>query len=130
MKQKKLDQENEPESHSTSSSKNYKIFPTDTFRSEAKKLVKKYPSIKDDFMNLKDELKKDPITGNDYMGRGLYKVRMAISGKGQGQSGGARVIIEVEIKDREVYVLHVYDKSYAETLVDEFVANYQRKNYL
>lgn len=78
---------------------------------QAKKLAKKYPLIKEDFRTLQKQLKRDPITGNDFMGRDCYKVRMMITGKSRGQSGGARVIIEVKIIDKKVYVLSVYDKA-------------------
>jgi mRNA-degrading endonuclease RelE of RelBE toxin-antitoxin system len=105
-------------SHSTTSSANYKVIPTDIFISEAKKLAKKYPNIREDFRELQKQLKKDPITGNYSLGQDCYKVRMAISDKNQGESGGARVIIEVKIIAKIVYVLSVFDKSYKENLVD------------
>jgi mRNA-degrading endonuclease RelE of RelBE toxin-antitoxin system len=95
----------------TTSSKNFKIFPTSIFIKQAKRLAKKYPLIKEDFNGLQKQLKHDPITGNDFMGRDCYKIRMMITGKSSGQSGGARVIIEVKIIDRKVYVLSVYDKA-------------------
>jgi hypothetical protein len=94
----------------TTSSTNYKVFPTDIFMGQAKKLAKKFPLIKGDFEELQKQLKKDPITGNDSMGQDCYKVRMKITGKPKGQSGGARVIIEVKVVDKKVYVLAVYDK--------------------
>lgn len=77
---------------------------------QAKKLAKKYPLIKGDFEQLAKQLKDDPMTGNDSMGKDCYKVRMEITGKPKGKSGGARVIIEVKVIDRKVYVLSVYDK--------------------
>lgn len=62
-------------------------------------------------------MKVDPVTGNESLGNELYKVRMAISDKNKGQSGGARVIIQVKIIDRVVYVLDVYDKSDTENKI-------------
>jgi hypothetical protein len=81
--------------------------------------VKKYPLIKEDFSLLQKKLRKDPQTGNDYLGKDCYKVRMQISGKPKGQSGGARVIIEVKIVDKKVYVLSVYDKADKSTLFEK-----------
>ncbi len=86
--------------------------------SEARKLKRKYPNIKNDFFHLSQSLKKDPITGNDYLGKDCYKVRMQISDKNTGESGGARVIIQIKIVDKRVYVLSVYDKSHKGDLLE------------
>lgn len=119
MKSTRLNQDARPPNPSTTSSENYKIFPTENFIKEAKSLKKKYPNIKDDFHELQKQLKKDPITGNDPLGKDCYKVRMTISGKNSGKSGAARVIINVKIIDNEVYVLSVYDKSDKEDIYDK-----------
>lgn len=95
-----------------SSSNKFKVFVTPNFLKEAQDLKKKYPKIKENFLQLKDSLSRDPITGNDNLGKDCYKVRMSIADKNSGQSSGARLIIEVKIIDKEVYVLSVYDKSY------------------
>ncbi|SDW84269.1 hypothetical protein SAMN05444410_106107 [Hydrobacter penzbergensis] len=100
-------------------SKTFKVIPTDNFLSEAKNLLKKYPNIKDDFLAPADMLKCDPITGNDYIGRQCYKVGMQISDKKKGESGAARVIVNIEISDREVYVLSVYDKGNQSTISEK-----------
>lgn len=97
---------------------NYKIIPTPNFLDEAKRLVKKYPNIKTDFLALAKELKKDPITGNDRLIDDCYKVRMQITDKGGGKSGGARVIINLQVKDNVIYLISVYDKSRYETIKD------------
>ncbi len=119
MKSNKLNPERRNRNPSINSLKSYKIIPTDNFISEAKRLVKKYPNIKEDFFELQKYFKKDPITGNDFLGKGCYKVRMAITDKNAGQSGGARVIIEVKIIAQKVYVLSVYDKSEKGNLFDK-----------
>src|SRR5271154_3355981 len=119
MKLNKSKQERKKQSLSKNSSANYKIIPTDIFISEAKKLAKKYPNIKDDFFELQKILKKDPITGNISLGKDCYKVRMAISDKNSRQSGGARVIIEVKVINKRVYILSVYDKGEKGDLFDK-----------
>lgn len=97
---------------------NYKIIPTQNFLDEAKVLLKKYPNIKKDFLNLAKELKKDPITGNDRLIDDCYKVRMQITDKGSGKSGGARVIVNVQVINKEVYVISVFDKGKFSTIAD------------
>lgn len=119
MKLNKSKQERKKQNLSKNSSANYKIIPTNIFISEAKKLAKKYPNIKDDFFELQKILKKDPITGNISLGKDCYKVRMAISDKNSGQSGGARIIIEVKIINKKVYILSVYDKGEKGDLFDK-----------
>ncbi|MGI8599704.1 MAG: hypothetical protein ACR2KB_10645 [Chitinophagaceae bacterium] len=105
-------------SHSINSSKIFEVRTTDIFIKEATTLRKKYPHIKENFKELLKQLKSDPFTGNDFIGKNIYKVRMPLSDKQSGQRGGARVIIEVLVLDRIVYVLSVFDKSIKENLLD------------
>ncbi len=86
--------------------------------SEAKKLKKKYPNLKEDLEELRDSLKNDPITGHDSLGANCYKVRMELSDKPGGKSGGARVIIQVYIQDEKVHFLSIYDKSSKNSLFE------------
>lgn len=78
-------------------------------------MIKKYKSIVSDVENLKKELEIDPIVGAS-LGNGFYKIRMAINSKGQGKSGGARVIINVRIINKVVGLISIYDKSEKETI--------------
>lgn len=94
---------------SVNSSRKFKIILTDNFKAEAKALVKKYPTIKNDYLALSKELRVNPIVGES-LGKSIYKIRMAISDKGAGKAGSARVIIHVKIIDHKVYVLSTYDK--------------------
>jgi hypothetical protein len=87
--------------------------------SEARKLAKKFSKIKEDLLVLRDQLKVDPITGNESLGQNLYKVRMQMRDKKKGQSGGARIIIQVKIINKIVYVLSIYDKGDLETKTDK-----------
>lgn len=62
---------------------------------------------------LLDELEATPYIGAD-LGGGVRKVRMAITDKGKGKSGGARVItytVEVDESTGCVTLLTVYDKN-------------------
>ena len=86
-----------------------------TFDRQAKRLAKKYPSLKNDLRVLFDSLREEPTQGAA-LGKGCYKVRMAIASKRQGKSSGARVITFVKVTQESVYLLAVYDKSEKEDL--------------
>ena len=91
---------------------------TPVFKSDAKKLGKRYPSFKDDFKDLVKSLAKNPEQGTKLVG-GFRKIRMAITSKGKGKSGGARVITInclVSVGDGVVTFVDVYDKSEKESI--------------
>lgn len=96
---------------------NYKIVPTPPFEKELKHLAKKYPSLKEDFAELVEELAQNPSIGIP-LGDNCYKIRMAITSKGKGKSGGARVITCVRILRQTVYLIAIYDKSDMENITD------------
>ena len=93
----------------------YKIQSLPTFDRQVKRLAKKYPSLKTDLRSLFDSFQEEPAQGSA-LGKGCYKVRMAITSKKQGKSGGARVITFVKVTQEAVYLLSVYDKSEKEDL--------------
>jgi mRNA-degrading endonuclease RelE of RelBE toxin-antitoxin system len=66
---------------------NFEIITTPYFEREAKKLLKKYPSIKDDLAALGEELSKNPTLGTP-LGNQIFKIRLSITSKGKGKSGG------------------------------------------
>jgi mRNA-degrading endonuclease RelE of RelBE toxin-antitoxin system len=96
----------------------YKVKTISVFERNAKKLSKKYPSLKSDLFSLIQELKKKPDQGTS-IGRSCYKIRMAISSKGKGKSGGSRIITYVVVAEKVVYLLTMYDKSDKENLTDK-----------
>lgn len=65
----------------------YSVVVSPTFRKQAKRLLKKYASLKQDLDALVGQLEKDPQQGIA-VGKGCYKVRLAIRSKGKGKSGG------------------------------------------
>jgi mRNA-degrading endonuclease RelE of RelBE toxin-antitoxin system len=85
------------------------------FDRQAKRLAKKFPSLKKELQTLFSELKEDPTKGTP-IGHDCQKVRLAIASKNKGKSSGARVIIHVVIKDDTAYLLTIYDKSELENL--------------
>lgn len=84
------------------------------FKRQFRRLARKYQSLTDDFITFKKEIEEDPFQGSD-LGGGTRKVRMAITSKGKGKSGGARVITlnlaQKGIDILEVTLLTIYDKS-------------------
>ena len=93
----------------------YKIFPTSRFEKELKRLVKKFPSLKTEFHKLIEQLAQAPDSGS-FIGNDCFKVRLAISSKGKGKRGGARVITYLYIETESIYLLSIYDKSEKEGL--------------
>jgi mRNA-degrading endonuclease RelE of RelBE toxin-antitoxin system len=96
----------------------YNIIAVPTFSRELKKLAKKYHSLKTDLAVLFDSLEQNPIQGTS-LGKNCYKIRLAISAKGKGKSGGARVITNFVIAEETVYLLSIYDKSDKENLTNK-----------
>ena len=94
---------------------NFKIIPTNFFSRQLKRLAKKYPSLKSDLLTLNRELKENPTTGAP-LGKDCYNIRVAITSKGQGKSGGARVISFVRVVQNTVFLLSIYDKSEEESI--------------
>jgi mRNA-degrading endonuclease RelE of RelBE toxin-antitoxin system len=99
----------------------YNIIAVPTFRKELKKMAKKYHSLKTDLAVLFESLEENPIQGTA-LGRNCYKIRLTISSKGKGKSGGARLITNFVIADETVYLLSIYDKSDKENLTDKELA--------
>ncbi|MEO8148470.1 MAG: type II toxin-antitoxin system RelE/ParE family toxin [Bacteroidia bacterium] len=80
------------------------------FEHEAKRLIKKYPSLKAEIRELGNSLSENPQQG-DSIGKNCYKVRLSIASKGKGKSGGARVITCVYFAATTVFLLSIFDKS-------------------
>lgn len=87
----------------------FKIETTPNFKKEAKRLIKKYPSLKKELLELGSELESNPNMG-DFLGNNVYKIRMAVASKGKGKSGGVRIITHVKIVKQVVYLFSIYNK--------------------
>jgi len=88
------------------------------FERQAKRLIKRYPSLRVELMELIQVLKKEPVQGES-LGKNCYKVRLAISSKGKGKSGGARIITNLVVIDSIVFLLSIYDKSEKSSISDK-----------
>lgn len=99
------------------------VIVTPNFQREAKRLMKKYRSLKSELIRLSSELEATPKMGI-LIGKDTYKIRLAVKSKGKGKSGGMRVITYVEVtvvenkEESDVYLLSIYDKSEYENISD------------
>jgi hypothetical protein len=96
----------------------YSVKTIDIFERQAKKLIKKYASLKMELLSLIMELKENPKQGVS-IGNGCFKIRIAVASKGKGKSGGARVITNIVISESTVYLLSIYDKSEKDNITDK-----------
>lgn len=93
---------------------------TKSFKIAVKPLLKKYSSLSKDLLALESELGRSPKSGIP-LGNNVYKIRLKVSSKGKGKSGGARVIsfiettivgeINLEGEETIVNLITIYDKS-------------------
>ena len=111
---------------------NYSFILDDSFEKEVKRLSKRYYSFKSDLQSLLTELRANPQLGTD-LGGGLRKIRMRITAKGKGKSGGARVItftVIVAVDETEVNLLYIYDKAERSNITAKEIDALLRKNGL
>jgi mRNA-degrading endonuclease RelE of RelBE toxin-antitoxin system len=96
------------------------------FRKDAKKLLKKYASLKSELEFLGNQLLENPRLGK-HIHENTYKIRLSVKSKGKGKSGGLRVIthiveIELQVEEKEneqditVFLVAIYDKSEMEDI--------------
>ncbi len=95
----------------------FNVEVTSYFKKQAKRLIKKYPSLKAEVDHLISALMTDPEQGTS-LGKGCFKIRLAITSKGKGKSGGARLITHAQIVKQKVYLLSIFDKSEIKNLWD------------
>jgi mRNA-degrading endonuclease RelE of RelBE toxin-antitoxin system len=100
----------------------FEVSTTSTFRREAKKMLKKYPSLRQELLELNDKLSSNPTLGVK-LGNNCLKIRMSIASKGKGKSGGARIITHFYIEGSTVYLLSIFDKSETDSISDSQIAD-------
>jgi mRNA-degrading endonuclease RelE of RelBE toxin-antitoxin system len=89
---------------------NFDVIATEPFERKLKRLAKKYKSIASDLDSVIDQLIENPTLGTP-IGKDSYKLRLAISSKNKGKSGGARIITYVRVVKQTVFLMDIYDKS-------------------
>lgn len=95
----------------------YSVELSSNFKKEAKKLIKKYPSLKIELVKLFLELEQNPNLGIP-LGDNIYKIRLAIASKNKGKSGGARVLSFVKVTDTSVLLFSIYNKGEIDNLTE------------
>ncbi len=98
----------------------YNVIPTPRFKREAKKLLKRYSSLKSELFELEKTISENPYSGID-LGNNTFKIRIAIKSKGKGKSAGGRVITYVINEFSEVMLLTIFDKSDLENIDDKIL---------
>lgn len=88
----------------------YSVLTIPAFDKQLKRLVKKFPSMKDEFAHLIDTLSINPFIGAP-LGKNCFKIRLAVKSKGKGKSGSARIISHVQVTKSNVFLLTIYDKN-------------------
>ena len=96
----------------------FSVETIEPFERSVKKLYRKYPSLKNDLSELINSLTNDPLQGNP-LGNDFYKIRLAITSKGKGKSGGIRVITLVKVVKEQVILAAIYDKSAQASISDK-----------
>lgn len=96
----------------------YNIEVTHFFEKQLKRLAKKFPSLKNEFLNLIESLQENPEQGKS-LGNSCYKIRISIASKGKGKSGGARIITHLQILENKIFLLSIYDKSEQSDITDK-----------
>lgn len=93
------------------------------FARQFKRLAKKYRSLPDDLRKWREEIVRNPLVGDD-LGGGVRKIRLSITSKGKGKSGGARILtlnVIVDEAQMKVTLLTIYDKSEISAVSDGFI---------
>ncbi|MDR1003438.1 MAG: addiction module toxin RelE [Prevotellaceae bacterium] len=97
---------------------NFEVTPE--FEKALKRLNKKYPSIKADYLSFLSELEQNPMLGDELFPN-CRKARMAIKSKGKGKRGGARIIFYFELIGDKIILLFIYDKSEMESVQTAYI---------
>ena len=105
----------------------YKVELSDNFKKEAKKLAKKYASLKAELAELFYLLEQTPTTGTP-LGNDIYKIRLAIASKNKGKSGGARVMSFVKITATTVLLFSIYNKGDKDSISDKEIKELLREH--
>ena len=106
-----------------------KIIPLESFKSDFKKLQKRYRNIKEDIKRLSVELQANPRVGIA-LSHHCYKIRLANSSIPTGKSGGFRTIYYYLNTDQYLYLISIYSKTQKDTISDSELLALLRVNGL
>jgi hypothetical protein len=74
--------------------------------------------LKKEILELALQLQENPKLGTA-LGRNCFKIRLAVSTKGKGKSGGVRIITHFWAIQSTIYLISIYDKSEQETFISQ-----------
>ena len=97
---------------------NFEILTSSYFDAEVKRLAKRHRSMADDLKKFQQNLLENPYQGTE-LTPGIRKIRMTITSKRRGSSGGARVITltySVSMETGVIILLLIYDKADASNI--------------
>lgn len=105
----------------------YELRVSNHFKKEAKRLVKKYSSLKLELEGVFAQLEENPKIGTS-LGNDVYKLRLAIASKNKGKSGGARIIYYIEVEKIVVLLLSIYNKGEKDNISDAEIIEILKEN--
>ena len=100
----------------------YNVRLSDNFKREAKRLIKKYRSLKVELAELMEELEENPKQGI-LITTDIYKIRMAVKSKGRGKSGGVRILTFINEDKQKILLFSIFDKSEKDNLSQKQIAD-------
>jgi mRNA-degrading endonuclease RelE of RelBE toxin-antitoxin system len=95
------------------------VFYSGHFKKSAKRLAKRYKSLKKDLQRFVKSLEADPAQGAR-LAEGLYKVRVKNSDNNRGKSAGYRIITYAIVED-QILLVDIYAKSDMANISDEAI---------
>ncbi|MEY8425892.1 hypothetical protein AALB52_25150 [Lachnospiraceae bacterium 38-14] len=111
----------------------YNIEYTSNFKNQFKRLLKKYPKSKDEFIAVFEQLERGELIGVAYDGLGLnenedvYKVMVANIDANRSPKNGFRMIYYAIKNDELIYMLAVYAKKEVQNLKQSEIKELLRK---
>ena len=93
------------------------IFYSDEFKKSAKKLSKRYKSLKNDLQSFTSSLIENPRQETE-LTSSVYKVRIKNSDNNKGKSAGYRIITYI-ITNNEILLVNIFSKSDIPNISDE-----------
>ena len=96
----------------------FESYATEPFGRKLKRLAKRYKSLAQDLTKVIEKLSENPKMGTP-IGKDCFKIRIAVTSKSRGKSGGVRLITYVRIIHNSVYLMDIYDKSEQPTITDK-----------
>jgi hypothetical protein len=107
-----------------------RVFTIPEFEKSLKKLVKKFPGLKDEYADFLDKTENEGVQGIS-LGNGFYKARLMVKSKGKGKSGGLRIIshqtVIYHINEKHIRLTAIYDKGEISNIDREYLDNLIRK---